>query len=232
MAARPTELEAAEQRMVAKLRLLMEHQSAALDSKTTGGKPGSKPPKGARPDLARDQWGGPFDPEVDPLINWYVWRRAKFIDLSLGEEDEHEARWRLLREADIRYDHRKSTEGRRKGVSPELADTSRKREARICNDYTGLAPEHVSLIESDSGYVSAANVIRVREAAGLDGKTGRPRDEVPMWSRAQKRDEAKRLRRIGLSVREIASQVDMPASTVQGWVKGISADPRSGAKAA
>lgn len=212
-------LDAAEKRLIDKMRLLMEHQSAALDSKTSGGKPGSRAPKGTQPDRRRDQWGGPFDPETDPLINWFMWKRTKILDLAMSDEDTDVARRRLLLEGQIRYDQRRSTEGRRQGVGTELADTTEKRDARIC-DYAGLAPEHVSLIEGDSGYISAANVIRVREAAGLDGQTGRPLDEVRRWSNKQKRAEARRLKGLGLSHRQIADRLDSPRSTVQTWVKG------------
>jgi PHP family Zn ribbon phosphoesterase len=55
------------------------------------------------------------------------------------------------------------------------------RNSRIAEDadYIGLSPSEVAQVESElAGQCSAANVERVRIAAGLDPESGRPHDSV------------------------------------------------------
>ena len=153
----------------------------------------------------------PPDPDRDSLLHWFLWRLER-----AGSEPEVKA---ATAEAEVRYDRRVHRQHTRPVAFAGNADTTKLRNERIAAGYTGLSPEEVAVIESESyGWCPPANVRLERVRAERDPESGE-REPVERRLRGRERERrAVELVESGLSEREAARLFGVARSTLQGWL--------------
>lgn len=209
------ELEQRYDELVGQLRLLSEADSLSIVSfGSHRGKLEGSAPKGAQPEKRTDEWGGPYDPDYDPLLLWFLWRWAR------AEDDERKQR-AVLAEGELRLARRyKHQPGRVAGAVNAGSmhhESEEDRDLRIAEAYIGLAPVEVKVIETElRGFCPEANVRKVRIQHKRDPETGQPREDSN-----DERSYAVELRKHGHSLGSIAMRIGKPKTTVSRWVKGV-----------
>ena len=197
-------------KLVGRLRMLMEGESLSIEPRTSHGKQESKPPKGA----VLDRKPGRFHPDRDPLLTCFL---ERWNDAPNGVE-----RLRLVAEYEVRADKRARPHLGRVAGGTLAGDTVKispddvlKRDARIIDEYEGLHPVEVASIESEAGgWCGEASVRSTRRLARRHPETGRLQEGME-----DDRSYAASLRAEGYSLDEVARAVGRPKSTISDWLK-------------
>lgn len=207
----PPDLKARIDALLAKLAKLSEAKaSAAMDTRSGGHtKPEDSPPPGFQERRRKRP-----DPDEN-LMDWFIWRLEEAgtsTPLLLA----------AVVEGEIRYGRRiKKPEDLTAGALGGLAslDTPKARDKRIAQEYEGLTPEEVSIIETHrAGYVRPANIRKVRRMDHRNPETGTKNPDAAPGREAEKVRELK-ANDPDLSVREIAQRIGVSKSTVHRHLK-------------
>lgn len=202
----PPELKRRVDALLANLAKVSEAKaSAAMDARTGGHtKPDSSPPPGFREGRRKRP-----DPD-ESLLDWFIWRLQE-AGVSVGLQ------MAAVEEGEIRYSKRvKKPDDLSPGAFGGVASAEKveTRDKRIAEDYEGLTPEEVAIVERHrAGYVHPANVRKCRRLAHRDPESGMPNpDAAP----GREREKVKQLKteHPHLSVRQIAQRVGMSKTTV------------------
>ena len=207
-------LEQRVQRLLTQLRVLSEAESTSVVHFTKhSAKGASKAPKGAFRGRAPDPDEG--------LLIWFLHR----LERTHGEAATNA----LCAEGEVRLAKRlKRQPGREAGSGFQgVRESATERDRRIAEEYVGLDPMEVSVIESErSGFVSPANVrlVRMRDRSeraphGRDGEDGTARKEMPTTFEG-KRQLAQDLKTEfpSMSVTDIAKELGVARATVSRWL--------------
>lgn len=182
------------------LELLAEGATSSTEGRTSHGKPGTKRPPGARLDFDAAK-----PPPRERLYGWHVWhlRSAVGDELRLlrccyqAEHDVMRVKWGMR-------DWRKGAERDRDYESPENF------ERRIITFYEGVDSQEVGMIYEER---HPAVIEKVRRDAGLDPRTGRPKDGWHTWTEVEKVEVIASMLRRDMSQRQIAAELGLRSKT-------------------
>jgi DNA-binding CsgD family transcriptional regulator len=147
----------------------------------------------------------------DDLYGWFEWRVRKAGD----DESELLA---VVTEGEIRYGkrtHRAPVDMQAGAVGVGATVDPVERDKRIAQGYPGLSPAEVRVIETArAGYVSEANIRRVRILAGHDPEDGARFERVRWQSISERQQLAAQLKDDRMTVAEIARALNVSEKTV------------------
>src|ERR1044072_456243 len=193
--------------ILAKLATLSEANASKLNAGGGKTKPESKEPPGFRDGRSDGQTPNP----EESLLTWFVWKleRARSETAVLAATVE----------AEVRHERRIHSGHARPVALAGGADTTKLRDRRIAEGYTGLSPVEGSIIESESyGLCSEANVRITRAKAERDPESGEREPAERRMKGAERERRMVELFEAGLSEREMARLFGVARSTLQGWL--------------
>lgn len=200
--------------LIAQLVKVSEARAGSLE-RNHSGKSEDAPPPGTLQDPSSRR----PDPEVW-LLDWYIWK------LERAHELRPPAREMLATAATIEGEirlskrtHRAPADFRAGSMDTAAVVNPDERDNRIITEYEGLSPFEVSVIELHrAGWCPPGNVEKLRRRDGRDPRTGHALDVDARLRGEERKERARELKENGLSLRQIATRLNVSHPTVKRWL--------------